>query len=462
MTTVVETPTEILHELRGQSHQARIDEGFISLSRAVLVGGLLAAPLPLGAVLPWAWGVLSVLTAILLVFWGREQVVGGRVRLVWSPLYLPGIAFLLVAAIQFYAGLNLDRVGAREALIKLATDTLLFFLATQLFSGAPRSTWRGFLGAVTVFMFAVSVFAILQYFSSRGLIYWAVRTASLCTFGPYGNHNHYAGLMEMLIPIGVMGLLGRRGHNPFRAFSTFAVVVALSSVLLSGSRGGLIALLAEAVTLGAILSWESHPSRVRTGWVAIALGIAASATLFFLFDPGQVSKRLAVVAQIPTQPEIAFAERWQVNHDSARIVAGHPWIGIGLGSFALAYPQYQSFSTDLLWDHAHNDYVEVLAETGTVGGVVIAVAVVMFLLLAFARLGERLKHEIGWIQLGAAIGCCGLLVHSLSDFNLHIPANAAWFAVCAAMATLPGISRQPRAGAATPGSGWEGESHGMD
>jgi O-antigen ligase len=194
-------------------------------------------------------------------------------------------------------------------------------------------------------------------------------------------------------------------------------------------------------------------------WAAVALGAVASATLFFLIDPGQVSKRLATVAEIPTKPEATFAERWLVSSDSTRILADHPWMGVGLGSFSVAYPQYQSFATDLLWDHAHNDYAEALAETGAAGGVLIAAAVVMFFLLAFGRVRERLENEAGWIQMGAAIGCCGLLVHGLGDFNLHIPANAAWFAVCAAISTQPSNSRRMRKSRHPVG---EGGPHGME
>ncbi len=459
MTTAVETAFEIRDGSLSELHQPRADGNSITLARALLLVGLLAAPLPLGAVLPWAWGGLTMLAAILLILWGREQVARRRIKVTWSPLYLPCVLFLLVAAVQFYAGLNMDPTGAREALLKLSTDFLLFFLVGQLFAEATKSVWRRFVAAVTIFMFALSVFAILQYFSSGGLIYWTVQTASMCTFGPYANHNHYAGLMEILIPIGVAGVLGRRDHSPVRAFSVFAVVVALASVLLSGSRGGFIALLAEAAILGAILARGWPRQRTRSVWAAVALGAAASATLFFLIDPGQVSKRLATVAEIPSKPEATFAERWLVSRDSTRILADHPWMGVGLGSFSVAYPQYQSFATDLLWDHAHNDYAEALAETGAVGGVLIAAAVVMFFLLAFGRVRERLENETGWIQMGAALGCCGLLVHGLGDFNLHIPANAAWFAVCAAISTRPGNTRRTRQSLHPVG---EGGPHGME
>jgi hypothetical protein len=64
-------------------------------------------------------------------------------------------------------------------------------------------------------------------------------------------------------------------------------------------------------------------------------------------------------------------------------------------------------------------------------------ALAAFFVLAFRRLTPRLQSVHGWLQFGAAIGVCGLLVHSFSEFNLHIPANAAWFTFLAAIATLP-------------------------
>jgi O-antigen ligase len=89
-----------------------------------------------------------------------------------------------------------------------------------------------------------------------------------------------------------------------------------------------------------------------------------------------------------------------------------------------------------LWiDYAHNDYLQALAETGLVGAVFIASALALFLRLAFRDLPHA-ASDGGWIRLGAALGCCGLLVHSFFDFNLHIPANAAWFAVLAGLATI--------------------------
>jgi O-antigen ligase len=146
-----------------------------------------------------------------------------------------------------------------------------------------------------------------------------------------------------------------------------------------------------------------------------------------------------------------------------------------LGNFATAYPRYQSFPSDLWIDYAHNDYVQAMAETGLVGTVLIVSALGLFLYAAFGTsVGDQetgsgnLESEVQpesaisgqereeeppppnpqlrihgrWIRLGAALGCCGMLVHSIFDFNLHIPANAAWFAVLAGMACAPKVMQR--------------------
>jgi len=153
--------------------------------------------------------------------------------------------------------------------------------------------------------------------------------------------------------------------------------------------------------------------------------------------PNRIVDRLGGLANLRHTSEITYGQREAAALDTLRIFREHPWVGIGLGSFETAFPRYRTFPTNLVWTHAHNDYAEALAETGVAGGILIACALLLFFRQAFKDLNFRLRDEAGWIQLGAALGCCGLLVHSLADFNLHIPANAAWFAVCAALATAP-------------------------
>lgn len=410
----------------------------LTASRVTLLGALTLATLAFGAVEGWAWGALAVLVMAALMLWVWAGVSRDSVRLVWTPLYLPAAAFLLLGTVQFAARTTADAVAARESLLKLLVDLAIFFLAVHLWDAASPARYRRLGVTITVLAGGLAMFAILQFFASPSTIYGVVKPRwGGWIFGPYVNHNHYAGLMEMLIPIALLNLVSFR-MEPVRRRGTIlagsAILIALASVLLSGSRGGMISLTVEGVILTVILLRCVGGARRRRLALAGVVGLAATAALFLWLDPGSIARRLGALADLPSAPEATLGERRLVARDTLRMFRRHPGAGTGLGSFETEYPRYRTFASDLEWDHAHNDYAEALAETGITGGVAILAALALFLRFAFTNLAERLEDHEGWIRLGAALGCCGLLAHSLGDFNLHIPANAAWFSLCAGLA----------------------------
>jgi len=408
-----------------------------------LLAAAFAAPLAFGAVQTWAWTTLLVVGLLLLFFWAAGSAHQRAVRLFWSPLYVPGALFLLLGAVQLFAHLTADAFATRQSLLSFSTNLIYFFLAGQIFADRPRENlprW-GFL--VAAYASLLAFFAIIQFFAGGGLIYWSVKPQyGGWIFGPYVNHNHYAGLMEMLIPTGAAYVLTRPKGHPAKLPLGIALIVPIVSLLLSGSRGGLASLLIEIQILFAIVLWMAPLSRRRSIAMTMTFGIVSVAVLFFALAPAEVSKRLEDMANLSPSSEVSMGERLHVAKDSLQIIRDYTWLGTGLGTFDVVYPQYRSFPSDLRWDHAHNDYAEALAETGLVGGFLILSALFLGLRSVFRGLRDRLSHETGWIQTGAAIGCCGLLVHALADFNFHIPANALWFAISLGIATSPG--RQPR------------------
>ncbi len=438
-------PSEIL-----SAHLTPAPARLFAIARIILLGTLFTAPLAFGAVQPWVWGALALAAASLFVVWAAGSFLGRSIRVYWSPIYMPAAAFLLLVALQYLGGITLDRTATREALCKLTTDFALFFLAGQFFSEASEPQWRRIGLAITIYTFALGVFATLQFFSSHNLIYWIFPSPGF-TFGPYVNHNHYAGLMEMLIPISVAAVLSRLRLERFSsaregictlesgvALLGFAALIPVASLLLSGSRGGFISLTVEAA-LAAMLIFLRGSRRARQTMAAFAgAGILAAALLFFWMAPREITERLAALVPATHPRELSLAERLIPAEDSLHIFRDHLAFGAGLGSFETVYPRYQSFPSDSRWDYAHDDYAQAIAETGLAGGALIFSALGFFFWMAFGpRPGSRpsdsgTNGSAWWLRWGAAIGCCGLLVHSFVDFNLHIPANAAWFAVCAA------------------------------
>lgn len=403
------------------------------MTRRGLVAILLAAPLAFGAVEPWAWASMLLASFALLTLWTIGSVRQRELKLHVSQLYAPAGLFLALSIVQLCGGITLDAYATREAILKLVMVLVIFFVAGQAFAGAPGDAWSELGLAVTLYAFALGLFAILQFFSSHNLIYWSIRSRGW-TFGPYVNHDDYAGLMEMLIPIAAGYVLTRPRKDPRRLLLALGLAVPVASELLSGSRGGFVSLLVEALLMGGILWRRTSESRRRLK-STLLVGPAAAALLFFWIAPGRVVSRLAALANVAHTTEVTFGQRERAARDTLRIFRDHPWLGIGLGSFNTVFPQYRTFPTDFGWAHAHNDYAEALAETGAAGGALIVLSLAMFFGLAFRQLPAGSADPAGWVRLGAAVGCCGLLVHSLVDFNLHIPANAAWFAVCVALAT---------------------------
>ena len=400
-----------------------------------LVAVLMAAPLAFGAVQSWAWAAMGIAIVVLALAWANQYARAGSLALPCSPLFIPLILALGLALVQLLAGLTMDAAATRESAMKLAVDALVFFLALQYFSRASARLWRRVALAVTVYAFALALFAILQFFASPGLLYGIIKPRwGGYIFGPYVSHNNYAGLMEMLIPLGVALALSLRPRHPGRPLVTFAVLVAVVSVLLSGSRGGVIALLAEFALLTAVV-FRAQPASLQRRRALIAsftLALLAGSSFFWL-DPGGVWQRWE---QLSESRELTANLRSQVSGDTLRMARAHLARGIGLGAFAAAYPAYQTVVTDDVIDYAHNDYVQLVAEGGVAAAALTLISLPLFFFLSFRRLRQRLDEPSGWLQLGAAAGICGILVHSLLDFNLHIPANAAWFSFCAALATV--------------------------
>ena len=373
------------------------------------------------------------LVVVMFLAWMTSNSLRGTLTIQWCPVYVPVVLLLAFGLLQYAAHLSPDQMAAREALFKLLTDLLLFFLVCQLFGDMSARAWRALGFTIAVYAALLGLVGIVQFLFSREKVYGVV-PSPFYSFGPYINHNHYAGLMEMLIPTAGAFALTWRMSVSGRILLAFFTLLSVASFLLSGSRGGLISLVAEVALLLVVLLYKGDPRRVRRPVVILGVGLAAAVLFFRWISPAAVPERLATVGHVPKLTEVGAYDRLVVLRDSLRMFYDHPWLGTGLGSFETVYLGYQSFPDDRYWDHAHDDYAEGLVETGVPGAALILLALVLFFRLAFGNVYERLRSEVGRLQFGAALGCCGLLVHSFFDFNLRIPANAAWFAFCAALA----------------------------
>jgi O-antigen ligase len=422
-------------ELRSSSSPLHV------LARVVLVLTLCGAPWAFGAVQAWAWASLLVLALLALVLWAAGCAQRGVLRIVWTPFYWLFLAFLVFGALQWFAGWTVDPIATREAVLKILTNLVLFFLAGQLLGArADKGSALEWLGLMAMLLAAaLCILGLAQFFGSRpGFIYWTF-PARGAHFGPYVNHNDYAGLMEMLLPIAAAYLFSRSWNSVVLLWFWALIGMVIISIWISGSRGATIVLLVEGLLwAGLLMGNRGRGVSPRLFAISFAVVLLAAVGFSWLVSTGHVGDRAWSGLANSRSLEVNLGDRFKVGVDTLRMARSHPWTGVGVGCFESAFPNYMSVPMNLHWGHAHDDFLEALAEMGLPGAAMMATALGLFFFTAFRQVERRFRHGWGWLQIGAAVGVVGLLVHSLVDFNLRIPANAAWFVACLAIATHPG------------------------
>ncbi len=380
-----------------------------------------------GAVEPWSEAVLEIGAAVLLLIWSWKALTDSEVTMVWNPLMWPLLGFGVVAAVQLAAGISLVPFLTRIELLKYSALVALFFLFVQ--SHRTRTQWRTYVWFLLSLGFAVSLFAILQHFTFNGKLYW-VRELQYggIPFGPYVNRNHFAGLMELLIPPGLaIQILGAERRDQLPLITLFTLLP-IGALFLSASRGGIMSLLAEIVFLVILIVARR---REKTALVAGALIVTLAAILVSWLGIGRALDRFATYKKLETSE----GRRVEMLHDSLRIFSDHRVLGTGLGTLQEVFPLYESFYDGLIVNHSHNDYAEALAETGVVGGFCGLAFLALLFWTSWRILNMQGDPKNFAYHAGALVACLGLLVHAGVDFNFHIPSNALIFLLQAALAT---------------------------
>src|SRR3984893_14941845 len=381
-----------------------------------------------GAVEEWARAVLETGAGLLFVSWAIQEYFTNR-EIVLSPLLPPLLALGLVALGQIVFHGTASPYDTRLELQLLLTYAIVLFLATQAFRTADH--WRGFVWFVMFFAFIVAIFGILQHLTFNGKLYWfrEMRYGGI-PFGPYVNRNHFAGFAELVIPVALVPLvLGKVRRERWFAVAIFALLP-IVAIFLSASRGGILSFAAELGVLALLLVLR------RTGGPHVFAGGVVLLLAFLLVSwlgVRQILERFSSMQSL----EVTVGKRASMRQDAWHIFREHPWTGTGLGTLPIVFPAYETQYDGKIVNHSHNDYLEMLADTGLAG----ALCCVWFLgALFFVSLQQLLITDNSFaaaLHLSGLVACCGFLVHSLVDFNLHIPGNALLFFLMALLSTAP-------------------------
>jgi O-antigen ligase len=364
---------------------------------------------------------------------------------------------------------NPGATGRRTLL--LATLVVLFFVV---------AAWADETRAVSILRwgilvaFLVSVFGLVQLLTWNGKIYWVRNVpsgsgTSPTAFGPFVNHNHFAGYVEMIIPVAlslVFWLVARRrispgsrglpsnvesrvaalfeelGEEPGRLgkvlLTLFATVILIVSLFISLSRGGILSAIVSGTVLLALLCRRTASRNLRWS-MALALPAVVVALIGFI-GSGTVIKQLQTYGSLSS--ETSFQLRAIIWRRVVQELPSYAWLGSGLGTFEDSFGPLTPAGSARRWDRAHNDYLQLLWETGAVGAGLFLVGAALFAKKYWWPALRDYRQPIDIFRVGIAVGLMSIALHSAVDFSLQIGADAFLCALLAGLlvALHPGAS----------------------
>jgi O-antigen ligase len=429
------TAHQEMKQVNGRSHGLQID----SILLYATFGLLMFGPVAFGAVEPWSIFVVETGAILLTLLWLVQQWLDGEITLHWNPLFLPMAGFAGLILLQIAFRISAYRHDTVSAALLYCAYAMLSFLSTQTLVRSSQARKIGVLFAL--YGFALAAFALLQGIAPNGKLYW-LRQPRIggWIYGPYVNHNHYAGLMELLVPIPLVLSLGRLVPEKERIAAGIAAAIMVGTIFLSGSRGGMLAIFVELVVFAVVLVRQSRGLRIAIAVAAFAVVLVGMLT--WLGGKDLTSRFSSISTE--ARSEISGGTRLSIDRDTIQMFQHRPVLGWGLGTFPVVYPQFRSFYTNFFVNEAHNDYLQLLSEMGLLGfGMMVWFLIVVYR-NALRKIGNWMSNVSGAVTLACTLGLTGILVHSLFDFNLQIPANAALFYVFCTIAAAPPLLQRSR------------------
>lgn len=433
---------------------------------ATILFVLVWLPLPLGSNRDWAVGLFALLMGGLGGVWAIGQVRRTAVQDNGNKTLraaLPLLVLLLLSqawvSVQWLAGLSVDNGATFQYLILGMAYSLLFLLVVSLFHTRKRLSML--LGTLVVSGTLQAFFGALMSLSSVEWLLAGPKTSYVGdATGTFVNRNHLAGYLEMTLACGIGLLLAFRDGRPFswvnllellmgpKARLRLALLVMVIGLVMTHSRMGNSAFFASLLIVGAIFVLSEKEHRRRNSLILASIILIDVLVISQYFGLDRLKDRIfnTRLNDVVVNGEIvqhANEVRDDVFRNAIPLLQERPIVGQGAGSFESVFPQYAGENIHLHFDHAHNDYIQFIIEFGLLGCLPLALFLLLALWCSFRALwrGESVYRR--GLGFGASMGIIALLIHSGSDFNLQIPANAATLIVLCAIAVLADSHSSP-------------------
>ncbi len=396
------------------------ERGILLLTLAILVFG----PLATGAVRMLEFTVIQTLTVGVLVLWVARVWLDRRLELLWPPICWAVVAFAGYAVARYLTA-DIEYV-ARQELIRVLVYTVLFFAILNNLHGQESTRLITF--TMIGLAMLIAAYALYQFITGSDRVWHFINPYKFRVGGTYINPNHLAGFLEMILPMSLAWTFASRAKPVGKVVLGYASLVLMAGIVVTMSRGGWISTGVSLLVLFTVLAVRSAYRWPALGLLVVILGLGAAVLPKSYF----LKKRWELVTKELTETQSGY-KRPAIWRAAVRMWQEDPWWGVGPGHFDYRFRAYRPALVQERPDRVHNDYLNTLTDWGIVGASLVAsVWGLLFLGVAqtwryvrgsLSELGGRSSNKFAFV-FGASLGLFAILIHSLADFNLHIPANA--------------------------------------
>jgi O-antigen ligase len=401
------------------------ERGILGLVLLILVSG----PLALGAVTTPGLLFIQGLTIGVLLLWVVRIWLNKSYRMLWAPACYAALLFVLYAIARYSMVVAEGGVEhlARQELIRILIYAALFFAIVNNLS--RQECTQVITVTLLVLGAAISLYALYQFIakSDRILIYAQPLIYKGRASGTYICPNHLAGLLEMILPLGLAYTLTGRFKATTKVFLGYASLVIFAGIAVTISRGAWLAIGVALLVLFGVLV-RQHGQRLAS---VLFLALLLGGGVYFVKNLSLLQQRINITYGQFTEekPEASRLGLWR---PAVEMWQDHRWWGVGPGHFDQRFRAYRPDDIQMRPLYAHNDYLNTLADWGVAGMTLIGAALALLFYGAvrgwkFVKRSNDLTSKPSnrsAFVLGSAVGLVAVMLHSAVDFNMQIPANA--------------------------------------
>jgi O-antigen ligase len=393
---------------------------------ALVLGILVFGPLAMGAVDAWEFLVIQGLTIGVMLLWVLRIWIAPKPQLLWPPICWVVLAFT-VYAVARYLTADIEYVARQELIQVLVCASLFFAIVNNLY----RQEFSQVISFTLIFLaMGISCFAVFQFCTHSNRVWGFISPYTGRASGTYISPNNLAGFLEMLLPLAVAYILVGRMKPVMRILLGYSALVIAAGIMTTFSRGGwAAAAIGLLVLLGILIFDRQHQLPAFLLLIFLCGGGAIFAEKYL----PQMTTYVQRANETGTGDHIELNLRGDLWRAAVEMWRDNFWFGVGPAHYDYRYHEYRTARVQMRPNRAHNDYLNLLADWGATGGIIVFAGMAIFgvSLLQTRTHVRRVDKDFGSGKsnrhaffLGSAAGLLALAFHSVVDFNLHIPANA--------------------------------------